>query len=452
VTYLPLLFASIAFNYLAGGAIERIKSTWPSWRTPALLLAVACNLLLLGYFKYSSFFQNTIEYLFWSPQHDNVPIFIIPLGISFFTFTQIAYLADVTYLTRAQRSPITYALFVNFFPHLIAGPILHHRDTIPQFAFKSVRQAFMQNVGIGVTIFSFGLFKKVVLADGIAPFVTLAFSAPSAPGLLDAWTGVLAYTLQIYFDFSGYSDMAIGLARMFGVIFPLNFNSPYQATSIIDFWRRWHMTLSSFLRDYLYIPLGGNRSGMGQLANIMMTMFIGGLWHGAGWTFIIWGLLHGVYLTLNHLCRRLRKPRADSPARLAVNRSLTFLAVVVAWVFFRASGIKEAGMILSGMVGINGAASAGDLACTATSQISCFFGLPTAWYWIAALLAIAFFAPNTQQVMWRWKPALDDVRASQLHTDLAFKPTLRWAVVLGVLFAVAVARLNEHSQFLYYQF
>jgi D-alanyl-lipoteichoic acid acyltransferase DltB (MBOAT superfamily) len=248
--------------------------------------------------------------------------------------------------------------------------------------------------------------------------------------------------------------MAIGLARMFGVIFPLNFNSPYQAANIIDFWRRWHMTLSRFLRDYVYIPIGGNRSGMGQYANILITMFIGGLWHGAGWTFVIWGVLHGLYLTLNHLYRRVRKvgPKAPSQWRRAVGCSSTFLAVVVAWVFFRSSGIEEAGTVLSGMVGINGLGSAGELACIPANQAACLLRAPVAWYWIAALLGIVFFAPNTQQVMWRWKPVLDDVRASQMQTRIAFKPTLRWAFAIAALFAVAVARLNEHSQFLYYQF
>jgi alginate O-acetyltransferase complex protein AlgI len=453
LSFLPLLIGSIFFNYLAGRAIEWVKMTQPMWRTTTLVIAVACNLLLLGYFKYSAFLLNTAEHMFGLPGQVG-PISIIPLGISFFTFTQIAYLADVTYLNRAERSPVTYALFVNFFPHLIAGPILHHRETIPQFAFTSIQQTALENMAIGITIFSFGLFKKVVLADGIAPFVTLAFSAQTAPGLLDAWTGVLAYTVQIYFDFSGYSDMAIGLARMFGIIFPLNFNSPYQAANIIDFWRRWHMTLSRFLRDYVYIPIGGNRSGMGQYTNILITMFIGGLWHGAGWTFVIWGLLHGLYLTLNHLYRRVRKVGSDAPSqwRRAVGRGSTFLAVVLAWVFFRSSGIEEAGTILFGMVGLNGLASTGELACTPAKQTACLLGVPVAWCWIAALLGIVFFAPHTQQVMWRWKPALDDVRAAQMQTRIAFKPTLRWAFAIAVLFAIAVARLSEHSQFLYYQF
>ena len=338
VSFLPLLLASIAFNYLAGRVIARLRVTHQSLRTPALIGAVSCNLILLGYFKYAAFLQNTVAHLLSLPSlAENVPI---PLGISFFTFTQIAYLVDVTYVDDAERSPISYALFVNFFPHLIAGPILHHRATIPQFVFSFQLKRAVENIAVGVTIFSFGLFKKVVLADGVAPYVLLAFSDKTHPQMCDAWTGVLAYTLQIYFDFSGYSDMAIGLARMFGVVFPLNFNSPYKATSIIDFWRRWHMTLSRFLRDYLYFPLGGNRSGGGQTVNIMITMLLGGLWHGAGLTFVIWGGLHGLYLLINHQWRQRRRQRSASVYHAALSGGLTFLSVVVAWVFFRASGYR----------------------------------------------------------------------------------------------------------------
>jgi alginate O-acetyltransferase complex protein AlgI len=455
ISFLPLLIASIAFNYSAGRIIASLRLARPTWCTPALIAAVSLNLCLLGFFKYATFAQNT----FWQLTGAPGPLVVatpIPLGISFFTFTQIAYLADVTYVDRAERNPISYALFVNFFPHLIAGPILHHRATIPQFSFAGAGRLATQNLVIGIAIFSFGLFKKVVLADGVEPYVALAFKTDQTiPQLLDAWTGTLAYTVQIYFDFSGYCDMAIGLARMFGVVFPLNFNSPYQATSIIDFWRRWHMTLSRFLRDYVYIPLGGNRSGAGQYANILITMFLGGLWHGAGWTFIIWGSLHGFYLVANHEWRRLRGQRSSHPVcgwRAGVSRGVTFLAVVVAWVFFRADGLGQAGTILSAMIGGYGAGSAGELVCTSTSQTSCLFGIPAAWYWIAALLSIAFFAPNTQQVMWLWKPTLDDIPIIQAPSRLWFVPTLRWALATGVLFAVAIARLNEHSQFLYYQF
>src|SRR5262249_5692382 len=238
LSLLPLLIGSIAFNYFAGCIIENIKLMRPSWRTPTLIITVACNLALLAYYKYAAFVQNVIEQLIGLPGSPRAEP--IPLGISFFTFTQIAYLVDITRQDHSERDPVRYALFVNFFPHLIAGPILRFRETVPQFAFASVWSYGLQNIVIGATIFCFGLFKKVVLADGVQSFVAVAFSDHRVPNLLDAWTGVLAYTMQIYFDFSGYTDMAIGLARMFGVIFPINFNSPYQAVSIIDFWRRWH--------------------------------------------------------------------------------------------------------------------------------------------------------------------------------------------------------------------
>jgi alginate O-acetyltransferase complex protein AlgI len=450
-SFLPLLLGSTAFNYLAGRAIELIKRERPSWRTPALMVAVTCNLALLGYFKYAAFFQNIVEQTMGLPGLAQAAP--IPLGLSFFTFTQIAYLADVTYVDNAESDPVRYALFVNFFPHLIAGPILHHRETIPQFAFASSWRSGSQNIVIGLTIFCFGLFKKVILADGVQPFVALAFAGEKTPQLLDAWSGALAYTMQIYFDFSGYSDMAIGLARMFGVSFPINFNSPYQAVNIIEFWRRWHMTLSRFLRDYVYIPLGGSRAGLGQYSNILITMFLGGLWHGAGWTFVIWGLLHGVYLLINHAWQRARRhskpPLSAWPAW--ASRSITFVAVVVAWVLFRADGLDQASTILLAMIGMYGPGSAGGLAC-ASANAWCVFGLPAVWYWLAALLGIAFFAPNTQQIMWRWKPALLDSRLSELRTKFSFQPTLLWAFIAGLLFAIAIVHLNEHSQFLYYQF
>ena len=451
VSFLPLLLTSIAFNYLAGRLVSKLRVTHPPWRIPALIGAVACNLMLLGYFKYAAFLLNAVALLLGLPlPASDAPI---PLGISFFTFTQIAYLVDVSRADNAERNPIAYALFVNFFPHLIAGPILHHRATIPQFDFSFHIDSSIENIAVGLAIFSFGLFKKVVLADGVAPYVLLAFSDQQSPEMLDAWTGVLAYTLQIYFDFSGYSDMAIGLARMFGVTFPLNFNSPYKATGIIDFWRRWHMTLSQFLRDYLYIPLGGNRNGGGQALNIMVTMLLGGLWHGAGLTFLIWGGLHGLYLVINHKWRQRRGKRAASFYSTALSGGLTFLSVVVAWVFFRASGVDQASRILSAMLGLRGLGTTGGLICTMPGQDICILGMPTAWYWIAALLTLALFAPNTQQVMYHWKPALDDMRSVPKPSNLfSFTPTIPWAIVIGLLFAVSVVRLSEHSQFLYYQF
>jgi len=450
ISFLPLLVGSIGFNYFAGRIIEHLKSTRSPWRGPAFVIAVGSNLALLSYFKYATFLQNIIEQLAGLP--GAAPAAPIPLGISFFTFTQITYLADVTFRDRAQRDPISYALFVSFFPHLIAGPILHHRQTIPQFSFQFIWQNALQNLAIGLSMFSFGLFKKVVLADSVQPFVSLGFSNHNVPNLLDAWTGVLAYTMQIYFDFSGYTDMAIGLARMFGVIFPINFNSPYQATNVIEFWRRWHMTLSRFLRDYVYIPIGGNRSGLGQYPNILITMLLGGLWHGAGWTFIAWGGLHGLFLVINHAWQRARSgSHTFARGREWLSRCVTFLAVALAWVFFRADGMEQAFTVLSAAVGAHGIGKVA-LMCIDPNSGSCALGIPVAWYWIAGLLCIAFFAPNTQQVMNAWKPVLEDVRVTGMQARWRFMPTLPWAIGTGLLFAIAFAMLNEHSQFLYYQF
>jgi alginate O-acetyltransferase complex protein AlgI len=248
-------------------------------------------------------------------------------------------------------------------PHLIAGPVLHHKEMMPQFARPETYRFSWDNMTIGLTIFTIGLFKKSVLADGVSPYANVAFHAVDMEEKLDllaSWGGALAYTAQLYFDFSGYSDMAIGLSRMFGIVLPLNFNSPYKATNIIDFWRRWHMTLSRFLRDYLYIPLGGNRKGpMRRQINLMVTMLLGGLWHGASWNFVLWGGLHGLYLAINHgwrsLCKRYFPGLGDTGILGKLTAwAFTFIAVVVAWVFFRATTLDGALNMLSGMIGLHG--------------------------------------------------------------------------------------------------
>ena len=288
---------------------------------------------------------------------------MLPLGISFFTFQKIAYLVDAYRGEVRAGGFLSFALFVTFFPQLIAGPIVHHSEVIPQFGQKSTYRPNLDNLSMGIGIFVLGLAKKTVLADSIATYATPVFRAAQAgadPTLFEAWGGALAYTFQLYFDFSGYSDMAIGLALMFNIRLPINFNSPYKATNIIDFWRRWHITLSRFLRDYLYIPLGGNRHGVARrYANLMLTMLLGGLWHGAGWTFIVWGGLHGIFLVINHFWHALgvgsattsgARPGSDGSAA----RTITFLAVMVAWVFFRAEDFDAATRILAGMAGLNG--------------------------------------------------------------------------------------------------
>src|SRR6266568_7401907 len=345
--FVLLLLASIAFNYVIGLLLIS-KRPRPAWRFAALTIGVAGDLLTLGYFKYAGFLAANLNAIFSTGLTGDV---LLPVGISFYTFTQIAFLVDAYRGNVARYALPHYALFVTYFPHLIAGPILHHKDMIPQFERAAMRRPDPHLILCGLIIFGIGLFKKTCLADGIQPLVSLAFG-PNAPTFDQAWIGALAYTFQLYFDFSGYSDMAIGISLMFGIFLPLNFNSPYKAASIIDFWRRWHMTLSQFLRDYLYIPLGGNRHGPAlRYVNLAITMLLGGLWHGAAWTFVVWGALHGTYLCINHAWNNFGPKIAPRFARAAdiAGLILTFLAVVIAWVFFRAENMEWAIYVLAKM-------------------------------------------------------------------------------------------------------
>ena len=309
VRYLPLLLASICVNYGAG---RLIGASAGAARKRVLVAALALNLGLLAYYKYANFFIDSVNAIAVTAGAGAVSLpwhgldIILPIGISFFTFTQIAFLVDCYRGEVREYRFIHYVLFVSYFPHLIAGPVLHHRDMMPQFADPANAHPRAANFAIGLSIFTIGLAKKVLIADNLSPLAIPVFAAGAEPTLIEAWIGVLAYTFQLYFDFSGYSDMAIGLSRLFGVKLPLNFNSPYKAANIADFWRRWHMTLSRFLRDYLYIPLGGSRRGEAmRYRNLMLTMLLGGLWHGAGWTFVIWGGLHGLYLVLQQAWQRV---------------------------------------------------------------------------------------------------------------------------------------------------
>ena len=313
--YVGLLVLSICFNYACGVAIARATAGNDKRRSQRMLIfAVAANLGVLAYYKYANFFLASINPV--SGTALSLGEIVLPLGISFFTFTQIAFLADAYYGKVREYSFVHYGLFVTYFPHLIAGPVLHHAEMMPQFAQPATYRFSFENAAVGITIFVIGLFKKVMLADEIGVYAKPVFDT-AATGVeltaLEAWCGALAYTLQLYFDFSGYSDMAIGLSRLFGVVLPLNFHSPYKAVNIIAFWRRWHMTLSRFLRDYLYIPLGGNRRGVARrYAALLITMVLGGLWHGAGWTFVLWGTLHGVYLVKSRVAHAAPPPGAQS--------------------------------------------------------------------------------------------------------------------------------------------
>lgn len=323
--HLPVILASIAVNYTFGRALADPAAD-EKIRRRLLVSGVIFNLVFLGFFKYFDFAIQTVNAL--TGAHFQPLRLSLPLGISFFTFTQIAFLVD-THRSRVRRlKPVSYGLFVTFFPHLLAGPIVHHQKLMPQFS--RLRNHFIryERVFLGLFYFVAGLSQKVLLADTLAPVARTGFDNTAALTFVEAWTALFAYSLQLYFDFAGYSNMAIGLAHFFNIRFPVNFDSPYQAASIVDFWRRWHVTLSNFLRDYVYIPLGGNQRGeFRRHLNIFATMLLGGLWHGAGWTFVAWGGYHGALICLNHAADR-RQWRL--PPALA--RPATFLLVCCGWV------------------------------------------------------------------------------------------------------------------------
>jgi alginate O-acetyltransferase complex protein AlgI len=429
--FVALLLASIAFNYFIGRLlISRNLRERP--RFAVLTVGVAGDLATLGVFKYAGFVVANVNAMFSTSIVVNI---LLPVGISFYTFTQIAFLVDAYRGKVAHYALPHYALFVTYFPHLIAGPILHHRDMIPQFESTEAKRINPRLILYGLIIFGIGLFKKTVLADGIQPLVAVAFHQAS-PSFDQAWIGALAYTFQLYFDFSGYSDMAIGISLMFGIFLPLNFNSPYKATSIIDFWRRWHMTLSQFLRDYLYIPLGGNRHGsLLRYVNLMITMLLGGLWHGAAWTFVIWGALHGLYLCINHAWANYgpRIPEALKRPVSIVSFLLTFLAVVVAWVFFRADSLASATSVLSRM------ADPREIVSGRTEIAQSIL--------IAIYAALAWFAPNTQEIV-----GYDHKNRSVGKSFGTWQ--VRPALLYGgaAAFALGVLGIQQHSEFIYFRF
>ena len=459
----PLLVISILVNYAFGYAISECKVNSGAIRKRLLCVSVAGNLALLGYFKYANFFASNVNAIAGSNM--NLGEIILPLGISFFTFTQIAFLVDTFRRQASEYRLVHYALFVTYFPHLIAGPILHHKEMMPQFGRPETYRFSHENVAIGTTIFFIGLFKKVVLADGLIPYVGPAFDAASRGEVLtvfDALPAALAYTLQLYFDFSGYSDMAVGASRIFGIVLPLNFNSPYKAESIIDFWRRWHMTLSRFLRDYLYIAIGGNRMGtVRRYAHLMITMVLGGLWHGAGWTFVVWGALHGVFLVANHAWRGLMGRSGvgifgQSPLSVWLARALTFAAVVVAWIFFRAADLGAAIEMLKGIVGINGLGVPQNVALhfgINVEMIPKYYQGRNSLLHITTLLLICWFWPNTQEIV-RQGQAVSDQESLERpkHSLLVWQPSRVWVLIMLALAWGTVTRLNQVSEFLYFQF
>lgn len=474
--YLLLLIGSIAFNFSLGRLLL-VRASGSTGRL-VLIFGIVANLAALAYFKYANFFVDNINWSLGSGFH--LEQIILPLAISFFTFQQITYLVDTSKGQVLEHSFLRYCLFVTFFPQLIAGPIVHHGEMLPQFARKRVFRFDHAHLAIGATVFTLGLFKKVVIADEMALYATPVFEAAEEGTPLTffaAWAGALAYTFQLYFDFSGYSDMAVGLAYLFGIRLPLNFFSPYKARNIIEFWRRWHISLSRFLRDYVYIPLGGSRRGSTRrYSNLMTTMVLGGLWHGAGWTFVAWGTLHGAYLMINHgwqaLLKRLgRSPESTHWAGIAVGQVTTFLAVVVAWVFFRAETFPAAMNILAGMAGANGIALPTSY-LPYLEPVASLMGLregPDEVFrdlvqffpgylqtlQMTALLGIAWFAPNVYQLMGRFNPALDITHVT-VRSDppprLGWRPAVLWAVTVFILLYWSLAAMDRTSEFLYFQF
>jgi D-alanyl-lipoteichoic acid acyltransferase DltB (MBOAT superfamily) len=452
--YLLVLLASIGLNFALGLKMEDAKR-----RRYIGTLGVALNLAVLCYFKYTNFILDNLTSLTSTPlPFANI---VLPLGISFFTFQQIAYLVDVMRGAPVERDIVSYTLFVSFFPHLIAGPLVHHAEMIPQFKRgRTGRSAVL--AARGIAIFAAGLFKKVVIADNLAQFVTPVFAHLDAGGGVTtswAWLATLAYTLQIYFDFSGYSDMAIGLALTFGIRLPVNFRSPYKATSIIDFWRRWHITLSRFLRDYLYIPLGGNRLGeQRRYVNLLVTMLLGGLWHGAGWNFFIWGGLHGIYLCFNHLWHAWRGMTTSASTSIPMPAKifswvLTFVAVVVAWVFFRAKTLAGAWRMLGSLLG-NGA----DSSAYVSSGILRVMNLPVLVGGdsllvigvgaVAFALLIALTLPNVPQ-LFHYR---EYRRAPEKGASVQWRPDVKWAVFTALALAISLFGMWQRLEFLYFQF
>jgi alginate O-acetyltransferase complex protein AlgI len=424
-----LLVVSIAFNFIIG---RRLAATGSG---RALFFGVFGNLCLLSYLKYALLLGDTLGYLTGLPiPHITATL---PVGVSFYTFTQIAFLVDSYRRETREYEPLKYGLFVTYFPHLVAGPIIHHREMMPQFDQPEIYSPQLDKIALGLSWFAAGLFKKVIFADGAAAFVDPVFKAAEAGGSIgftDAWLGTASYALQIYFDFSGYSDMAIGLALLIGITFPLNFNSPYKADSLIEFWRRWHMTLSRFLRDYLYIPLGGNRKGpFRRYVNLLITMVLGGLWHGASWNFAFWGAIHGAGLVVNHFWQGFSK-RFDVAIPRLLAWMVTLTVVLFAWVPFRANTFPASIALWKSMVGWNGIAGVAQLP------------IEQAAAWILVLAAVAIFAPNTQQLLSQDKFTREDWAVN-------WRPSPTWALAVGCVFGVAVAgMIGRPSMFLYFRF
>jgi len=425
--FVILLWISTVVDWYAAQAL--VKAEKPGVRRAWMLLSVVANLGMLAYFKYSKFAVTNFAALMTMIGVDYHPApldIVLPVGISFYTFATMSYTLDV-YLRRAKPATnfLDYALFVTFFPHLVAGPIMRPTELVPQFA--EPRKASAEQLRFGLALMTIGLFEKVVLADGfLGKTADRVFNGSAAPGTLDGWAGTLAFSGQIFCDFAGYSTTAIGAAMCLGFAMPDNFRFPYGAIGFSDFWRRWHITLSSWLRDYVYIPLGGNRAGrLKTYRNLMATMLLGGLWHGANWTFVVWGALHGLYLAVERVLRRVYSGFRAGTFSLFVFGLLTYALVNIAWVFFRATTFSRAWTILKGMFGQNDGAAP----LVRTGGIVMTFLIV-----VGVVLAHVLMRKRT------------------LESVVARMPAAVVAIVWGVLAFLIVISQGGGSAFIYFQF
>ena len=436
IKYLPLILISMLFNYTLGRELSKAKVSKTINKKTLLAIGVFFNLALLGYYKYSDFFLINVNRVFNS--HIELLHLALPLAISFFTFQQIAYLVDSYRGETKEYDFLNYALFVTFFPQLIAGPIVHHSEMMPQFAKLKNKVVNYKNIALGLFIFSMGLFKKVVIADTFAKWATSGFDGGATLNMLEAWSATLSYTFQIYFDFSGYTDMAIGVALLFNINLPQNFFSPYKALNIQDFWRRWHITLSRFLRDYIYIPLGGNRKGeFRTYTNLFTTFLLGGIWHGAGWTFVIWGILHGAALVIHRLWKKLQ---INMPKILAW--FITFIFINIAWVFFRANTFNDAIRVLKGMflgdfilpTRLNNYLKPIKSFGITFGNWSKLYGTQEyLWLWLLGGLFIVVALPNSMELKGKFK------------TNIIY-------LTLTLIFMLSIFMLYRKTEFLYFNF
>jgi len=463
--YLLLIFSSVAVNFtISKRLLQAEQGTKRSW----LIAGICFNLGLLGYFKYTGFFIDSLNAM--GDWLIPAPSITLPLAISFFTFQQIAYLVDVSRGNCQEYQFRHYALFVLFFPQLIAGPIVHHKEMMPQFRQLRPPAQLPTDYAVGLTFIAIGLFKKVVLADSLALIVDPVFDAASAGSeinSIDAWLAMFGFSFQIYFDFSGYTDIAIGSARLFGIRLPENFRSPYKASSIIDIWNRWHMTLSRFLRDYLYFTFGGNRHGtLKRFRNLFLTMLLGGLWHGAAWTFVVWGGLHGIFLCLNHLWRaataRLGLRELFSHAIFQpVFVFITFLAWSIAVVVFRSSDLTASWAIIHPVLL--------DVSLDAPLLLDHAFGDAALWKVVSmrtaadvsyigvytlmlAAAATCWLLPSSQQLMINYNPVIIADNTPLERGYVSWRPNFAFALVSGVLLSLAILGLSSISRFYYFQF